>query len=139
MLQRNNKFAVQRWKIVVAEIGAAHSYLAGPRIERQGLGGGLYVFFTAVAEGWRGPFLFTRLVASFYPAFAQHCGGFGVRSFGTRAQSLNMTLAWTQSQSAGGTAKKRGTAAAPRYLLLATRSYGSVLSTYKRHSGEGAW
>ena len=66
---------------MVAEIGAAHSYLAGPRIERQGLGGGLYVFFTAVAEGWRGPFLFTHLVASFYPpspsiaALAQHCGG----------------------------------------------------------------
>jgi hypothetical protein len=37
--------------------------LAGPRIERHGLGEELYVFFTAVAEGWRGPFLLTRLVA----------------------------------------------------------------------------
>jgi hypothetical protein len=45
-------------KIVVAEMRAAHSYIAGPRIERQGLGCELYVFFTALAEGWRGPFSF---------------------------------------------------------------------------------
>src|SRR3981189_1306279 len=56
MLRCTNDSALQRWKIVVAAFGATHSYLAGPRIERQGLGCELYVFFTAIAEGWRGPF-----------------------------------------------------------------------------------
>ena len=47
---------------MVAEFRAAHSYIAGPRIERQGLGCELYVFFTALAEGWRGPFFTMPLV-----------------------------------------------------------------------------
>jgi hypothetical protein len=66
-------FAERGSKIVVAEFGAAHSYLTGPRIEHQGLGGGLYVFFTAIAEGWRGPFLFTRLILQ-----AKYRGDFNV-------------------------------------------------------------
>ena len=66
---------------MVAEFSAAHSYLAGPRIERQGLGEELYVFFTAVAEGWRGPFLSTRLIA-------QH------RSYGVAKAALISSKYW---------------------------------------------